>query len=278
MRFLLTLFLSVAPLSVTLDAQTLRVMSFNVRYPAKGDGQNIWENRKDLLVETIRKHAPDVVGAQELFHEQGQYIVEKRPELAWFGLSRRGNKEDEHMGVFYRKDTLQLLSSGNFWLSDTPEVPGSMSWDVTLPRMVTWGEFQHRKTGRRFLFYNTHFAHRGVDGEARTQSARVISDRLRKLPGKEDIILTGDFNTDAATEPYNILTAALSDARVHAANTSGPVGTFHGFTGKPRSDRIDWILYRGKLKPVSVAALTDNADGRYPSDHFPVLAVFELIK
>src|SRR3954452_15385098 len=80
-------------------ADSLRVMTFNVRYPAKGDGPNVWEARRDLLVDTVRKNAPDLMGTQELFYEQGQYIVEKLPEYAWFGVSRRGNHEDEHMGV-----------------------------------------------------------------------------------------------------------------------------------------------------------------------------------
>lgn len=257
------------------SAETLRIMSFNVRYPAKGDGANVWETRRDLLVDTVRRNAPDIMGTQELFHEQGQYIVEKMPELAWFGLSRRGNREDEHMGVFYRKESVELLSSGNFWLSTAPDEPGSMSWNVTLPRMVTWGEFRDRRTGRRFFFYNTHFAHRGVDAEARVESARVLADRLRKIPASADVILTGDFNTDAGTEPYRILTGILQDAREHVREPKGPVGTFHGFSGTPGKQRIDWILYRGKLKPVSVEAITHNVDNRYPSDHFPVMAVFE---
>lgn len=258
------------------DAQTLRVMSFNVRYPSKSDGPDVWDARRDLLVETIRKQAPDLIGTQELFHEQGAYIVSKLPDLEWFGLSRRGNKEDEHMGVFYRKNALELLSSGNFWLSTTPDVPGSMSWDVTLPRMVTWGEFRHRKTGRRFHFYNTHFAHRPADAIARVESARVLVDRIKRLPPDANFILTGDFNTDIGTEPHQVLKAVLADAFEQASEKKGPVGTFHGFKGSPGAARIDWILFRGRLKPLFVHTLTDNRDGRYPSDHFPIVAGFEL--
>src|SRR5512141_173111 len=87
--------------ALCLHAESLRIMTFNVRYPAKGDGPNVWEARRDLLVATIREKNPDVFGTQELFHEQGQYIVEKAPEYQWFGVSRRGNQTDEHMGVLY---------------------------------------------------------------------------------------------------------------------------------------------------------------------------------
>jgi endonuclease/exonuclease/phosphatase family metal-dependent hydrolase len=120
-----------------LPAQTMKVMTFNVRYPNPGDGRNRWEERRDLVVKTIRDAAPDLIGTQELYHVQGQYIVEKAPEYAWFGLSRRGNQADEHLGIFYRKARLVLLDSGNFWLSATPEMPGSISWGMSLPRMVT---------------------------------------------------------------------------------------------------------------------------------------------
>ena len=265
-------------IAVMADAQSLRVMSFNVRYPSKSDGPDLWELRRELLVETIRRHAPDVIGTQELFHEQGEYIVAEMPEFAWFGVSRRGNQEDEHMGVFYRKDTLEVVSSGNFWLSATPEVPGSMSWDVSLPRMVTWGEFRHRKTGRRFHFYNTHFAHRGSDSVARVESARVLVERLARLPKDSDIILTGDFNTDVGSEPHRLLKAHLTDAYEVAPEKKGPVGTFHGFKGTPGKHRIDWIMFRGKLKPKTVETLADHRENRYPSDHFPVVVEFDFAR
>jgi endonuclease/exonuclease/phosphatase family metal-dependent hydrolase len=122
-------------LAAALGAETLRVMSFNVRFPSLDDGDNRWEFRRDLLVATIREKDPDLLGTQELFYEQGEYIAGKLSGYAWFGVSRRGNREDEHMGVFYKKDKLRVVDSGNFWLSETPETPGSMSWDVSLPRM-----------------------------------------------------------------------------------------------------------------------------------------------
>ena len=125
--------------TLPLSAQTLRVMSFNVRYPSPNDGPDRWELRRDMLVGAIRANDPDLIGTQELFYEQGQYIAEKAPEYEWFGISRRGNREDEHMGVFFKTARFRLVESGNFWLSETPETPGSMSWNVSLPRMVTWG-------------------------------------------------------------------------------------------------------------------------------------------
>lgn len=275
MRLVYFALLTLIFLSSSPAAEALRVMSFNVRYPSKSDGSNVWEARRDILVATIRDTQPDLFGTQELFHIQGEYIVEKLPDYAWFGIGRRGDQTDEHMGVFYRKDRFELKDSGNFWLSETPEVVGSSSWDMSLPRLVTWGEFNDKKAGRSFRFYNTHFPHRREDEAARTQCARIIAQRLSALPKEMTVILTGDFNTDAGSEAHLTLTANLTDVHSAVPTPSGPAGTFHGFRGTPRQGRIDWILFRGVLQPRSYETVTFNENGRYPSDHFPVFAVLE---
>lgn len=258
-------------------AETLRVMSFNVRYPAKGDGPNRWELRQDTLVRTIRHKNPDLMGTQELFYIQGQHIVENLPEYEWFGNSRRGNREDEHMGVFYKRSKLRVIESGNLWLSETPEVAGSQAWGATLPRMVTWALFEMEASGKRFYFYNTHFHHTAQGAQARVNSARLIASRISNLPKDVPLILTGDFNSAAPdSEPYKILAAPLRDAWVSAARKIGPEGTSSGFRGDSSGRRIDWIMYRGPFTVLEAETVTYNEDGRYPSDHFPVLAVLEF--
>jgi endonuclease/exonuclease/phosphatase family metal-dependent hydrolase len=273
MRWPFVLAFAAATLAYGQNSNTLRVMTFNVRYPSQQDGPNLWESRRDLLVETIRRARPDVMGTQELFHIQGQYIADNLPELDWFGLSRQGNHEDEHMGVFYRKERLRPVDKGDFWLSEAPERPGSMSWGITLPRMVTWAIFEDRRNGRRFRFFNTHFPHRGVDTVARAECAKVLARRLQAVPREEPIVVTGDFNTGAGSDPHTILTRLLQDVWATASRRAGPDATFHGFTGKPRPGRIDWILQRG-FRTAGVETITDSSGGRYPSDHFPVMAEF----
>ncbi len=257
-------------------AETLSVMSFNVRYPAKGDGPNRWEVRQDTLVRTIRLKNPDIVGTQELFFIQGEYITANLPEYEWFGNSRRGNREDEHMGVFYKRSKLRLIEAGNFWLSETPEVAGSQAWGATLPRMATWGLFELRASGKRFYLYNTHFQHTPQGNEARVNSARLIADRIGRLPKDVPLILTGDFNAPAPdSEVYKTLAAPLTDAWVTAAHKVGPEGTMSGFRGGAGGRRIDWIMYRGPFSVLLAETVAYNEDGRYPSDHYPVFAVFE---
>jgi endonuclease/exonuclease/phosphatase family metal-dependent hydrolase len=256
--------------------EEVRVMSFNVRYPEPRDGSNVWENRRDLLVQTIRMRSPDIVGTQELFHIQGEYIVEKLSGYAWFGVSRRNSRQDEHMGVFYRTDRLRVVESGNFWLSETPDVPASMSWNVTLPRMVTWALFELLPSGKRFYYYNTHFPHRREDEEARAKCVEVIVERMSKLPKEVPFLITGDFNAPAGGGVQNRFLGTLTDAWTAAAKKSGPEGTFHGFRGTPGAARIDWIMHRGPWKTLEVETITHNENGLYPSDHFPVLARLEL--
>lgn len=267
---------ALAAIALPLLAEPLRVMTFNVRYPNPGDGADVWSARKDILLDTIRQKNPDVMGTQELFYEQGQYIVSQLKDYDWFGVSRRGNREDEHMGVFYRRDRLTPIDSGNFWLSPTPEKPGSSAWNMSLPRMATWAVFEVKGSGKRFLYLNTHFAHRCEDETARQKSAKLLAFRIAAQSEDIPAVLTGDFNAPAGGETYAILSPLMKDAWLEAAEKSGPEGTFHGFKGKPGNARIDWILFKAPWKVVRAEAITANKDGRYPSDHFPVVADFEL--
>ena len=254
-------------------AEPLRVMTFNVRVPVAQDGPNLWERRKALLAEVVARARPDLIGTQELKKEQGDYLLARLSGYAWFGSDRRGGHDDEHMGIFYRRDRLRLLELGNFALSDTPRVPGSISWGHPYPRMVTWGLFESRASGRRFYLYNTHFPYRAEDEAARTKAAEAIAQRIAALPADVPVVLTGDFNTEPGSPAHRLLTEALADARLSAPRATGPEATFHAFTGKAER-RIDWILARG-ARPRRVHTDASAREGRYPSDHFPVIADFD---
>ncbi|MGU3391133.1 endonuclease/exonuclease/phosphatase family protein [Sphingomonas sp. M1A8_2b] len=254
-------------------AQDLRVMTFNVRYPNPDDGANVWADRRAVFVKTVREANPDVLGTQELFQLQGQDIIRALPNYRWFGRDRFGGHATEHMGIFYRTDHLRLVGQGDFWLSETPDTPGSMAWGATLPRMVNWGIFETRgRTPYRFLMIDTHFANRDTeDEEARRRSAALIAARLPALAHGLPIVLTGDFNATPDSDAHRRLAGVLTDVWATAPKKTGPHGTFHDFTGKPHA-MIDYIMVRGFM-PLNAAVLTDHDGARYPSDHFPILAV-----
>jgi|GEM_PF-90369 len=252
----------------------LRVMTFNVRTMTGNDGANDWGHRRDLFADTIRRLHPDVLGTQELYRQQGDDTVKRLPEYTWFGRDRFGGHRDEHMGIFYRTDTLKVVESGDFWLSDTPARVASITWGNIFPRMVNWALFERLSDHKRFYLLDTHFPYRDNDEDARSRSATEIAAWIARLPKGVPVILTGDFNTAPDSDAHARLTADLRDAWGTAAKQDGPPETFHDFTGKA-TKRIDWILYRG-VRAVSVETVTTSRDGRFPSDHFPVQATFAL--
>lgn len=250
----------------------LRVMTLNVRLPLDADGADHWALRRDAMARLIGDTAPDLIGTQELMRSQADDLAARLPEYAWFGVGRRGGDSDEHMGIFYRRDAVRLLASGHFWLSDSPELPGSISWGHPYPRMVSWGLFERRADGLRLHLFNTHLPYRAEDGDARLRGAGLILQRLGAIADGPAIVL-GDFNAVPGGAVHRRLTAVLHDAWEQAPRREGPEGSFHGFSGTPGA-RIDWVLSRG-LQPLTARTLAQPVDGRHVSDHFPVLVEFE---
>ena len=273
-----SLALSILPVEAsaqTKDTTALRVMSFNIRYGTANDGKDVWMNRRELVVQTIKTFHPDLLGTQETLPFQATYINEQLPDYAYIGWSRDDSKDGEQCGIFVRRVRFEILESGQFWLSETPDEKFSKSWDSSLPRVVTWSRLKDKQSDREFLFANTHFDHRGT--EARKQSAILLRRRLLEMAPKLPIILTGDFNCDHGSEPYQALLEenVLRDSyRAIYPNRGDDEGTFHGFSGKPGSVRIVWILATEKFRATEATIDRTHADGRYPSDHFPVSTVF----
>jgi endonuclease/exonuclease/phosphatase family metal-dependent hydrolase len=264
-----------APTRSRAGLNTLRVMTFNVRQPDASDGPNGWRQRRDLLVDTILENDPDVIGTQELFRVQAEYITKRAPQYAWFGSGRFGTHEDNHVGIFYKRDRIRLLAHGDFWLSETPETPGSSSWDIIRPRQLTWGALEADGVGC-FHVLNTHFPYRAVEQEARRKTALLIKARMGRMPRLAPAILMADFNSPAGGDVYQLLCDDLRDAWCTAAARTGPEGTLHGFGTRVPDRRIDWILYRGFWRVLAAETITRSRDGRYPSDHFPVLVTFDV--
>jgi endonuclease/exonuclease/phosphatase family metal-dependent hydrolase len=249
---------------------SLRVMTFNVRYPSD-EGPTRWELRRPVMVATIRDTKPDVIGTQELFQRQGDDLVRALPQYRWFGRDRRGAHRDEHMGIFYRTDRLRLVTQGDFWLSDTPDQPGSMSWGTDLPRMANWGVFETvGRKPRRFLFIDMHLPHRDRDEQAREHGAQLILKQLPAIAKDLPVVVAGDMNAEPGSGVYAAFSRGLTDAWAAARRKEGPALTFHDFTGIGQK-RIDYLFVRGFT--AEQAAVDTHHDGTtYASDHFPVTA------
>lgn len=259
----------------------VRVMSFNIRYGTADDGENRWEKRREFLVETIAAFNPDLVGTQETLAFQRDYLDEWLSGHEAFGVGRDdGAGQGEMTAVLFRRERFDMLDGGHFWLSETPDVPGSKSWDSALTRMVTWLKLHDRPARRTVWFFNTHFDHRGE--QARLESARLIRRRISELAGADPVILTGDFNAAEASAPYQALFAERSAGlrplvdtyRAAHPRPIEPEGTFSGFAQtRPDGRRIDWIACSNDWTIDSAAINRTARDGRTPSDHLPVTAV-----
>lgn len=257
------------------DPLPMRVMTFNIRYNNPGDGENAWPHRRDMAASMIRFHRADVIGLQEAIKEQIDDLAERLPEYSWFGVGREdGAEAGEFSPVFYRTDRLELEKHETFWLSETPGKP-SVGWDAALERIVTWGRFRDRKNGTVFYLFNTHFDHRGEI--ARRESAALLKKHVAGIAGSFPVLVTGDFNAKPGSEPITVITTGndpLTDtASVSHYGHHGPSGTWSGFTspGSPGDLPIDFIFMRNNVDVLLHGTLSDTFDGRFPSDHMPVL-------
>ena len=237
------------------------------------------------MVETIARAAPHILGLQEALDEQIAYLQTKLPEYRWIGVDRGLNGGvglSEYTPIFYRHDELSPIASGNFWLTDTPDVPPPprrpeprRRFRRPRGRIVTWARFYHQASGREVYAFNTHLTLR--QGPRQYQSARLIADRVAALPAGSAVVVTGDFNASAGdTETWRIATEqGLRDAWFAAEERRGPPFTSNGFGPPPPHDevwRIDWILVAGPLVVRTAQTVLHDDDGRYPSDHYPVAA------
>ncbi len=258
----------------------LRVMSFNVRYDNPGDGLNAWPNRRDWVASLVRFHGADVIGVQEALAPMLRDLDARLPGYARVGVGRSDGKvAGEFSAILYRTDRLTLLDSGTFWLSPTPEVPGSKGWDAAIERIATWARFRDRQSGCRFLHLNTHFDH--VGETARQESARLIRRRLASLANGQPLVVTGDLNSDPSSAAYRVLTrdtltdavGPLRDALERSATGHyGPTSSWTNFRAIESGRRIDYVLVSPTVSVLTHGILPDSWDGRFPSDHLPVLA------
>lgn len=261
-----------------LFSQQMNIITFNIRYNNPADGINAWPNRIEMVSGLLNFHDPDIFGLQEALYEQITDIHKYLPEYEWFGVGRDdGKKAGEFSPIFFKGSKFILLKKGNFWLSENCEKPG-LGWDAACNRIVAWGKFQSKVTGKQFFVFNTHFDHKG--DEARKNSAFLIRDKIKEINNNQGlpVILTGDFNLTPESEPIGLIKGFMKDSReISEEPPYGPIGTSNGFNwNSPLNRKIDYIFVQGGIKVLKYAILTDSKNQRFPSDHLPVFAKVQL--
>ncbi len=258
-------------------APALRVMSFNIRVGTANDGINRWDLRKGLCVSRVTAFSPDVMGVQEDLHFQNDYFQSKLPGYGRVGVGADdGRLRGEMVSIYFRKERLQLLDSGTFWLSLHPNVPGSRGWDAMKTRIATWARFRDRMAGGRELLYvNTHFDH--IGDRARAESGKMIRNFIEGHALGRPALVTGDFNAPPYSLPYrNLVRGGSGDVPFtdtwHKLYPKSDPGTAHGWDARAGA-RIDWILCSRSFQVKRAAIDRYHIGNRWPSDHFPINAV-----
>lgn len=270
-KLILTLLICCLGMQLTAQENALNIASYNIRYNNAGDGVNAWPNRKENVKALIRYHEFDIFGIQEGLIGQVKDIAELT-EFAYYGKGRDDGKEGgEHSVIFYKKERFQLLASGDFWLSETPEKPGK-GWDATCcNRICSWVKLRDKVTRKDFFFFNVHFDHQGV--QARQESGKLMAKKIKEIAKNSPVICTGDFNSTPETEQIKAMQTVLKDSyEVTEQPPYGPVGTFNAFKfDAPMKNRIDYIFVTPGIRVLKYGVLTDAKDQLYPSDHQPVV-------
>jgi endonuclease/exonuclease/phosphatase family metal-dependent hydrolase len=272
-------------LSKARDRETIKVMTYNIRYENNGDtGTTSWSQRKKFILSSMMCHKAGIIGMQEVLHSQLMFFDSSLKDFDQVGVGREDGKEKgEYAPVFYNRNLFEKLQDSVFWLSPTPGVV-SKGWDAALERICTWVKLRDRISGKIFFVFNTHFDHMGV--KAREESAKLILEEIQRIAGDRPVILTGDFNTAEDTTPIHAITETKSDGKpilydaMHISKLPhhGSYKTFCGFHVKDGviGDRIDYIFVSKQFTVLTHATITDFTGDTFPSDHFAVVAETQL--
>jgi endonuclease/exonuclease/phosphatase family metal-dependent hydrolase len=252
----------------------LRVMSFNVRFDTEQDApDHTWRRRKKAAAELIGRCGPQVVGIQEALAHQLGDLLEALPGYHHVGRAREAGGRGEFVPILFERRQLEVVEAGDFWLSQTPDTEGSLGWDAPNPRICTWAVLRDLTGGGSFLVLNAHLDRWGE--QARAESATMLVDKMGEFPTLPCIV-TADLNSGEGDRPLSILEAAMLRDSYRDLFDGPVVGTVHHY-GEPAGAKIDFVLCDPSWRVLSAAVIQDRPFGRWPSDHFPVMADLELI-
>lgn len=273
--FLLSLFFFLLLTSAFLKQQQveLKILSYNIRYDNANDEEDQWKFRKETLFKYFRETTPDVIGMQEVLHHQLKELEASLEVYFYAGVGREdGKTRGEYSPIFYNKKRLKLVKTSTFWLSESPDTV-SVGWDAALERICTVVLLEHRKTGKQFWVFNTHFDHIGV--RARKEAAQLILNKITELNSINlPTLLTGDFNLNPDTEPIQLVQSVLQDVMKELPSSDPYYGTFTGFKlDQTPKNRIDYIFQKGFILAKAAHLWIKTPKGRWASDHHPVYAI-----
>ena len=247
----------------------MKIMSFNLL--CAGNNEHWWPNRIDLVTNTIKEVAPDLLGVQEAHQGWMDVLTNALEDYSYVGVGRDDGKTGgEYSAIFYRTEDFEALDSGNFWLSKTPDVP-SKGWDAACIRICTWAKLRNLKSGDTFVYMNTHTDHKGR--KAKSEGAKLISAMAKEIAGDLPVYLSGDFNS----RPDDIAIKAIKDKgffdvrEIAVDADKGP--TWHSYGAVP-AEILDYIFTNKPETEIKKFSVIKNHPGeKPPSDHYPIVAI-----
>jgi endonuclease/exonuclease/phosphatase family metal-dependent hydrolase len=255
----------------------LCLISSNIRFDNPADGANAWPHRRTLLAQTLLKHRPDIIATQEGRFDQLKEFEQLLKDYEIIDPHRSWIKERMYPTFFIRKDAFEFLKSEDLWLSETPGVAGSLSFGSAFPRLMTWMKIQPKNSDVNFLFVNTHLDH--VKAETRAEQIKVFVSQVKRIKDESSrLVIMGDFNDSPDSDVRKVLTDSFQGIQDSWKKFNQVEETsHHAFNGECQNGaRIDWILIDEKVQVESCILDKSTIDGKYPSDHFPVVCKISL--
>jgi endonuclease/exonuclease/phosphatase family metal-dependent hydrolase len=259
---------------VTQEDSDIDVITFNIRLDTPFDSINAWPNRAPLVAGFINDQIPDLLGMQEVLWHQYRYLDSA---LVGYGSVAAGRDDGMQLGeacpVFYRLGRFSPIASGTFWLSSSPDVPGSVGWGAALTRIATWVRLYDKTVKDTLLYINTHFDH--ISDSARVMSSGVLLEKLKELAGDNNFVITGDFNALPGSLAITRMTEegyAVDSYTISETHPAGETYTFNGWKDTAGDNRIDYIFIRNGMKVLSHETFRIIENGVFISDHWPVKA------
>jgi endonuclease/exonuclease/phosphatase family metal-dependent hydrolase len=264
---------------------THRILSANIRVALPDDAKKGvgWNDRKDICLQIIRQKKPDIICLQEVLRVQNEDMKRAFRDFMSFGFEgpeMDACPGDEYRGIaknpiLFSGKRYEYVSSGSYWLSETPLAAGSKSWDTARARHCNWMRLKDKSTGKDFRVVNTHLDH--LSGTARSRQIQVIMEECGQYAADFPQLLSGDFNTTASSEVIKTIRShTWTDTYAALHGEADPGATAHAFLGennpKKGKGRIDFIFSRGAVEAVASEIVKDTVNDRYPSDHYFIFA------
>lgn len=255
----------------------LSIISCNIRFDNPADGANAWPQRRHLLTETLLKHQPDIISTQEGRQQQLKDFEALLQDFELVDSHRSWIKERMYPSIYVRKGRFEILRSEDLWLSETPEIAGSHSFNSAFPRLMTWVKLQPVDSEKNLLVVNTHLDH--LRGDTRAAQAKVLIQEVKRFwKGECPIIFTGDFNEGPDFEVRELFVKNFPGIQDSwQLFNSHEETSHHAFKGEIQNgSRIDWILVDPSVEVESCTMDKFQREGLFPTDHFPIVAHVKL--